>query len=62
MQLTLEIPEQYFIDYEQEQISALVKLSTALVQFQEGKISIGAACELAGVDRYTLIKMPSFRN
>ena len=32
------------------------KLSMALVMFQEGRISSGAACELADVDKYTFMK------
>ncbi|HEX2209381.1 MAG TPA: UPF0175 family protein [Longimicrobium sp.] len=30
-----------------------MKLSTALLMFQAGEVSAGAACELAGIDRWT---------
>ena len=55
MQLTIDIPKRYFINYDIEEIEHFLKLYTALLMFQEGQISIGAACELAEVDRYKFI-------
>lgn len=52
MQITVEVPEQYMIDSSPGEFGRRMKLSTALLMFQEGKISAGAACELAGVDRW----------
>ncbi len=55
MQITLDIPKSYFINYNVLEIEHFFKLYTALLMFQEGQISAGAACELAEVDRYTFI-------
>ena len=55
MQLSVNIPEHYFVDNSALEIRHSLKLNTALIMFQEGKISIGAACEFAGIDRYTFM-------
>jgi hypothetical protein len=52
MQLTLEIPGQYIHGQNQSQIAQQIKLYTALLMFQSGQLSRGAACEFAGVDIY----------
>ncbi len=56
MQVTFDIPKTYLINYSKSEMIHFLKLYTALVMFQEGKISSGAACELAEVDRYTFIE------
>jgi predicted HTH domain antitoxin len=43
-----------FFGYFRE-IEGRLKLSTALLMFQAGQLSLGAACEFAGVDRYTFM-------
>lgn len=55
MQITVEVPEQYLIDTDPGEFGERMKLSAALLMFRAGQISAGAACELAGVDRYTFI-------
>jgi predicted HTH domain antitoxin len=52
MQITVDVPEQYMVDSNPGEFGQLMKLSTALLMFQAGQISAGAACELAGVDRW----------
>ncbi|MFI3196687.1 MAG: UPF0175 family protein, partial [Methylococcaceae bacterium] len=52
MQLTLEIPDQYIHGQNQSQIARQIKLYSALLMFQSGQLSRGAACEFAGVDIY----------
>ena len=52
MQLTLEIPDQYIQGQSQSQIARQIKLYAALLMFQSGRLSRGAACGLAGVDIY----------
>ena len=52
MQLTLEIPDQYIRGQNQSQIARQIKLYSALLMFQSGQLSRGAACEFAGVDIY----------
>ncbi len=50
MQITLNIPEQYFIDASPLELSRRIKLYAALVMFQSGQLSVGAAAEFAEVD------------
>lgn len=52
MQITVEVPEQYMVDSDPGEFGQRMKLSTALLMFQDGQISAGAACELAGIDRW----------
>lgn len=53
MQITVNVPEQYLVDTDPGEFGQRMKLSTAILMFQSGQISAGAACELAGVDRWT---------
>ncbi|HEU4884407.1 MAG TPA: UPF0175 family protein [Longimicrobium sp.] len=53
MQITVDVPEQYMVDSDPGEFGQRMKLSTALLMFQSGRISAGAASELAGVDRWT---------
>lgn len=55
MQLLLDIPERYFLGTSTEELAEQFKLYTALLMFQAGRLSAGAACEFAGVDRYTFV-------
>jgi predicted HTH domain antitoxin len=52
MQITVNVPEQYLIDTSPGKFGERMKLSTAVLMFQSGEISAGAASELAGVDRF----------
>ena len=56
MQLTLEIPDQPIQGQNQSQIARQIKLYSALMMFQSGQLSRGAACELAGVDIYDFFR------
>lgn len=53
MELTLNIPEQYLLDRSPAELARRIKLYAALVMFQSGEISAGAASEFAEVDRFT---------
>lgn len=53
MQVAVNVPAQYMLDIPANEIEERLKLSTALLMFQAGQLSAGAACEFAGVDRYT---------
>lgn len=55
MQITLEIPDQYFNQQTQNQAVAQIKLYAALLMFQSGQLSRGAACEFANVDIYQFL-------
>jgi hypothetical protein len=50
MQLTLEIPDQYLQGQNLSQTAQQIKLYAALIMFQSGQLSRGAACEFAGID------------
>ena len=56
MQITLEIPDQYLNQQNQNQIAAQIKLYAALLMFQSEQLSRGAACEFANVDIYQFLK------
>ena len=55
MQVTLDIPEQFAFNKTPIEISVTLKLYAALALFRSGKLSAGAATELAGIDRYAFI-------
>jgi len=52
MQITLNIPEQFALEKSLPEVGNTLKLYAALALFQAGKLSAGAATELAGIDRY----------
>lgn len=52
MQITLTIPDQYLIDRTPAELGQHLKLYAALLMFQSGELSAGAAAELAEVDRF----------
>jgi hypothetical protein len=56
MQITLDIPDCYVNQQNQTQIAAEIKLYAALLMFQSGQLSRGAACEFANVDIYQFLK------
>jgi predicted HTH domain antitoxin len=51
MEITVEVPEQYLIDSSPAEMGRRIKLYAALLMFQSGEMSAGAAAEFAGVDR-----------
>ena len=55
MQVVVNVPEQYLLDMPAREIAGLLKLYTALLMFQTGQFSAGAACEFAEIDRYTFL-------
>jgi predicted HTH domain antitoxin len=52
MQITLDIPEQYLIDESPSELGMRIRLYAALLMFQSGELSAGAAAELAKIDRF----------
>ena len=56
MQVVVNVPDQYFLDMDVGEIARQLKLYTALLMFQTGQLSAGAACEFAEIDRYTFLK------
>lgn len=53
MEITLEVPDQYLVNHEPAELARRIKLYAAMLMFQSGEISAGAAVELAEVDRFT---------
>lgn len=57
MEITITLPESQFITEAPKQVAAKIRLYAALAMYQTGELSIGAACELADVDRYTFLDL-----
>ena len=56
MQLTLDIPEKFFLDQTPNELVSLLKLNTAIDFYKRGKFSAGAAVEFIGdLDRYEFL-------
>ena len=53
MQITLDIPEHYLTDASPAEFGKSIKLYAALAMFRAGKLSAGAAAELAEIDRFS---------
>lgn len=53
MEIRLEIPDHYLVDDDPGGLARRIKLYAAVLMFQSGELSAGAAAELAGVDRFT---------
>ena len=56
MQITITVPQEPFLAESCEGVSRKIRLYAALGMYRAGELSIGAACELAGVDRYTFLE------
>lgn len=55
MQITLDIPDQFGVDFSSTELAKQIKLYAVLTMYKAGQLSAGAACEFAGVDRFSLI-------
>ena len=55
MQITITVPDRPFVAEPRDAVSAKIRLHAAAGMYRGGELSIGAACELAGVDRYTFL-------
>jgi len=55
MEVTINLPPNQFITDSPDRAAAKIRLYAAMGMYQAGEISIGAACELAGVDRYVFL-------
>lgn len=52
MKIIVEVPDQFLLDRDPEELAKQIKLNAALRMFQSHELSAGAAAELAGVDRF----------
>lgn len=55
MEVTLSLPSQQFMLDSPSSLAHKIKLYAAVAMYQTGELSIGAACEVANVDRYWFI-------
>ena len=55
MLISFSLPENQFITETPETATQKIRSYAALGLYQSGELSIGAASELAGVDRYTFL-------
>ena len=56
MQLTLDIPEKFFVHQSPAELVRLLKLNTAIDLYRRGRFSTGAAAEfVGGMDRYKFL-------
>lgn len=55
MQIPVDVPEQYLIDTDPNELARRIKLYAAVLMFQSGQLSAGAASEFAGVDRFAFL-------
>ncbi|MGA1826621.1 MAG: UPF0175 family protein [bacterium] len=55
MKIVLNLPDQHLLNYSAQKMAQYLKLYTALLMFQDGQLSAGAACEFADIDRYAFL-------
>lgn len=56
MLISFSLPESQFIAESPEAVTQKIRAYAALGLYQSGELSIGAASELAGVDRYEFLE------
>lgn len=57
MQISFSLPESQFIAETPEAVTQKIRRYAALGLYQAGELSIGAASELAGLDRYEFLEL-----
>jgi predicted HTH domain antitoxin len=57
MEVTISFPATQFVAESPDRVAAKIRLYAALGLYQSGELSIGAACELAGVNRYHFLDL-----
>lgn len=55
MEISFSLPESQFVAETPEAVTQKIRLYAAVGLYQAGELSIGAASELAGVDRYEFL-------
>ena len=56
MQISFSLPESQFVTESPVEVTRKIRMFAALGLYQAGEISVGAASELAGLDRYDFIE------
>ena len=57
MQISFSLPESQFVTETPEAVTQKIRTYAALGLYQAGELSIGAASELAGMDRYDFLEL-----
>jgi predicted HTH domain antitoxin len=55
MQISFSLPENLFVVEPPESTTKKIRMYAALGLYQSGELSIGAACELADMNRYSFL-------
>jgi predicted HTH domain antitoxin len=55
MLISFSLPESQFVAETPEHVTKKIRMYAALGLYQAGELSVGAACELAGMDRYSFL-------
>jgi predicted HTH domain antitoxin len=56
MQISFSLPESHFVTDSPEEATRKIRMFAALGLYQAGEVSVGAASELAGLDRYEFLE------
>jgi predicted HTH domain antitoxin len=56
MQISFSLPESQFVTDSPEEATRKIRMFAALGLYQAGEVSVGAASELAGLDRYEFLE------
>jgi len=56
MQISFSLPESQFVTESPEEATRKIRMFAALGLYQAGELSVGAASELAGLDRYEFLE------
>jgi predicted HTH domain antitoxin len=55
MQISFSLPDNQFITETPEEVTQKIRMYAAIGLYQAGELSIGAASELASMDRYSFL-------
>jgi len=56
MQISFSLPESQFVTESPEEATRKIRMFAALGLYQAGEVSVGAASELAGLDRFEFLE------
>jgi predicted HTH domain antitoxin len=56
MQISFSLPDNQFVTESPEEATRKIRMFAALGLYQAGEVSVGAASELAGLDRYEFLE------
>jgi predicted HTH domain antitoxin len=56
MQISFSLPDNQFVTESPEEATRKIRMFAALGLYQAGELSVGAASELAGLDRYEFLE------